>query len=277
MLSNSVDSINSSPETDFVLFNGDLTKDGEKRNFEKFDSTVESLEVPSVATPGNHDVPKSWDSHDTPPLSEFKRRYAPEGYPIVREVGDSGVKLVVLNSADTPDGSLSDTHAGHVSTRQLILLDILLHDLTNPVVALHHSLEPVVDSDKRKVNNYSVKNSEKLLGILEKHDVPILVSGHHHIPSTVEYGSVRGVIAPATSTYPQSYLRLDIDESGTEVSLVPVADEYTQSKAYEAAVSTSRMRGKFVLKAEDNLRKAPLNTEKQNTSKFSQKKSTLNH
>jgi len=110
-LKSTVESLNCvRPEPDLVVFNGDLTKDGEPRNFERFDEIVAGLDSPFIATPGNHDVPKSWDSHSSPSAEDFAETYAPEGFPFVRGLGD--LDVLFLNSASTPKGSLTETHGG---------------------------------------------------------------------------------------------------------------------------------------------------------------------
>jgi len=247
------------PAPDLVLFNGDLTKDGEPWNFERFDGIVADLEAPFVAAPGNHDVPKEFDDHETPPLSAFEDRYAPEPLPFVRRVG--GVDLVVLDSATSPDGSLADGHRGALSRSQIDWLDITLEGLENPVVALHHNLLPVLP---RSVGNlafrrvYSLRNRAEVMNILQEHNVPAVLTAHHHIPDVERVGGVTEVTGPPACSYPQAHLFLDVNKKGTTVRLVPHADEEEQREAYDAFSSAANARRRFAGVAAAKLRGAPL-------------------
>jgi len=247
------------PAPDLVLFNGDLTKDGETWNFERFDGIVADLEAPFVAAPGNHDVPKEFDDHETPPLSAFEDSYAPEPLPFVRRFG--GLDLVVLDSATFPDGSLADGHRGALSPSQLGWLEETLGKLDNPVVALHHNVLPVLP---KTVGNlafrrvYSLYNRSEVLGVLEDHGVPLVLTGHHHIPDVERVGGVTEVTAPPACSYPQAHLVVDVNRKGTTVRLVTHADEEEQREAYDALSSASNVRRRFAGVAAAKLRGAPL-------------------
>lgn len=58
--------------TDAVLCVGDLTKDGEPRNFDAFDALLDTVSVPFYAVPDNHDVPKTSDAEaNCSPITAF--------------------------------------------------------------------------------------------------------------------------------------------------------------------------------------------------------------
>lgn len=233
-LATAVDRLNRS-DPDLVLFCGDLTKDGEPWNFDRFDELVAALDPPHVGTPGNHDVPKSSDEHRTPTVAAFERRYTPGSLPLVERVG--GIDLVVCNSASLPDGSLSDTHEGEVSGEQLEWLEETLPTLSNPVVAMHHNVVPVMGSalaDRPPWRTFTLRNREAVSSLLARHDVPLVISGHHHIPSVARRSGVTQLITPAACAYPQAHLLLEIDPSGTTVRMIPHADRDQQLEAYEA-------------------------------------------
>jgi len=256
-LESAVESLNCA-EPDLVVFNGDLTKDGEPWNFERFDEAVSHLDAPFVATPGNHDVPKSWDDHSSPTAEDFASKYAPEPFPFVRRVGD--VDAVVLNSASVPDGSLAGTHGGRVSRSQLDWLEVTLGKLRSPVVFLHHSILPILprgyDDDRGSV--YSLHNGSELLNLLDRHEVPVAVTAHHHIPDARSAGSVTEVTTPASCSYPQAHTLIDIDDDGTTVRMVPHAYRDEQREAYEALTTASNRRSEFAHVASENIKKAPL-------------------
>ena len=253
-----IDRLNAA-DPDLVLFDGDLTKDGEPWNVERVESLLGDLEVPFLATPGNHDVPKAFDEHETPTLSTFEERFVPEGLPTHRKVGD--VDLVVLNSATLPDGTLADDHRGAISHSQLEWLETTLQVVANPVVAFHHNLLPIIRSDlarREPWRTYSVRNDTAVLDVLERHGVPLVLSGHHHVPATIRLGGLTQVIAPAACAYPQAHLLLDVDDTGTTVRLVPHANDVEQREAYEALCSGPDLRRTFAGLIDDTLSSAPL-------------------
>ncbi|WP_440763324.1 metallophosphoesterase family protein [Natronorubrum sp. DTA7] len=246
-------------EVDFVLFDGDLTKDGEPWNFDRFDELVAELEAPFVATPGNHDVPKTGDEHDTPPVSSFEDRYAPEPLPFVQSVG--GIDLVVCNSATVPDGSLADEHRGALSRPQLEWLETTLQVASNPVVAFHHNLLPILGSDvvrRPPWRTFSLRNGEAGRELLDRHAVPLVISGHHHVPATVSAGSLTQLIAPPSCAYPLAHLLVDIDRRGTTVTLVPHAALDDRRESFDAMCAGPPLRQTFARLVDETLAAAPL-------------------
>jgi 3',5'-cyclic AMP phosphodiesterase CpdA len=216
-------------DPDRTLVVGDLTKDGEASNFDRYDELVAPLPEP-LTIPGNHDVPKEYVDHDVMAVSEFADRYTEVGYPFRQQVG--GVDVFCLNSAAMPDDSLRDTWGGRVSRSQLDWLASELGDATLPVVAVHHNVFAQPEHDGGFWTNFPLENSEELADVLAAHSPVLVVSGHHHIPS---YGRERGVhelIAPALCSYPPSYLVVDIGPDGTLVRRIPVTTPTERTESY---------------------------------------------
>ncbi|MFB6153721.1 MAG: metallophosphoesterase [Halodesulfurarchaeum sp.] len=218
-------------ELDAVLSVGDLTKDGEPWNYDAFDDIIADLEVPFYAVPGNHDVPKAGDDHETIPVEEFAERYAPEGeLPYVVEVGD--VPIVGVNSSGTAD-LLYESHDGEVTAEDVAWLDEQLAGLTEPVVLTHFNLPAM--SEQLRVHRDHVepemhippvlRNPEPFVDVLSAHDVPLMLTGHLHMPSTAKQAGVREVMAPTTCSFPQAYLILEVGPEGTTVRQVPCATQ----------------------------------------------------
>ncbi len=229
-LANAVADINER-DVDYTLCVGDITKDGEPWNFAAADEILADLESPFRSVPGNHDVPKEGYDHENLPLSEFAERYTPDGqgFPFHERVG--GVDVVGLNSSGGHDW-LTDSHDGLVTENQLEWLDEHLPEMENPLVAVHHNL-PTMSAqleEHRDANEPEMavppvfRNPEEFVSTLAEHDVPLIVTGHLHMPSaTIEQG-VRELMTPTTCSFPQSYMLLDITHEGTEARLVPVTD-----------------------------------------------------
>jgi 3',5'-cyclic AMP phosphodiesterase CpdA len=220
---------------DAVVFSGDLTADGHRSDFERVHEVVAELDAPAFAVPGNHDVPKAFDDHETPAGQEFERRFTPGGLPFHVSVG--GVDLVGVDTARAPDGSLVDTHAGKVSHDQLGWLDDLLPRVRTPVVVGHHNLSASLPAvpfvDERA--SFPLGDDTALLETLALHDVPLYCSGHLHVPAVASNAGVRELVVPPLSSFPQGYVTLEVDSRGTTVRYVPTSGPEGTTEAYLAA------------------------------------------
>lgn len=74
-----------------------------------------------------------------------------------------------------------------------------------------------------------------MVSVLDRHDVPLVVSGHHHLPSLVGRQRLTQLIAPAVASYPQAYCLLEIDDTGTDIWLVSHATSDEREEAYRLA------------------------------------------
>jgi 3',5'-cyclic AMP phosphodiesterase CpdA len=214
---------------DQVVSVGDVTKDGEPWNYERFDELLADLDAPFLSVPGNHDVPKAGDEHETIPVTEYAERYAPEQYPFVHRVG--GVDLVCLNSSGTEE-TLYDSHDGLVTEDDVAWLRETLPGLETPVVVTHFNLPATSaqlrghrDAVEREMAIPPVlRDPEPFVDALATNDVPLMFAGHLHMPTTAVQRGVREVMVPTTCSFPQAYLLVDVGPRGTEVRMVPVAD-----------------------------------------------------
>ena len=242
---------------DAVVLAGDLTEDGAVADFDAVDALLADASVPAFAVPGNHDVRKAFDEHDGRPLSSFTTSYvangvttatnavdtmdgtdATNGLPFHARVG--GVDVVGLNSAATPDGALDDAHDGAVSADQLSWLAETLPDADAPVVVMHHNLPGLECGDLGSWrSSYPVRNADALVETLARHDAPLLVSGHLHMPAVSRVAGVRQVVSPPLSSFPQAALLLEVGPGGTTVRYVPVAEPRAVEEAYMHAKADS--------------------------------------
>lgn len=222
---------------DAVVCVGDLTKDGEPWNYAAFDEVVAGLEVPLLAIPGNHDVPKEADEDESLPVREFVTRYTPGELPYTARV--SGVDLVALNSAGDGDW-LFDTHDGEVPPAQLEWVDRMLGSVENPLVLVHHNL-PAMAAQVRAHRDAvepemgippEMRNPDPLLDVLGDHEVPLVLTGHLHLPSVAEQRGIVEVMAPTTCSFPQAYLLVEVGPEGTTAWFVPVVDHEGMLRGY---------------------------------------------
>lgn len=222
-------------DVDGVVFAGDLTKDGHPAEFAVFDDLVADLVAPFVAVPGNHDVPKTQDEHETPPVATFARRYAPARFPFVRRFG--AVEVVGANTA-TAAGDLRDRHTGALTDADRSALGTALASTRRPIVVQHHPLgRPADDLAPTAIDDAHppVADARSVRGLYARQGVSLAVSGHNHWPSVGRWGGLHEVAAPATSSFPQSFLVLEVTPTGTTVELVPLAGPIGYEEAYQHA------------------------------------------
>ncbi|MDS0296233.1 metallophosphoesterase family protein [Halogeometricum luteum] len=214
---------------DAIVVSGDLTKDGEERDIACVRSILDDVGVPVLVVPGNHDVKERR-------VARFERLFTDGGFPVRLSLG--GLDVVGLNSATAlgPDGE----EAATVSDAQLERLDGMLADSAEAIVVSHHNLPGLaahVGDDWAP--HPPVENADALLDVLSRHDVPLHLSGHVHLLSLVRERGVRGLVSPGLCSFPQSYLLLDVDETGTTVRSRTAATREQVAAAYEASQSHS--------------------------------------
>jgi 3',5'-cyclic AMP phosphodiesterase CpdA len=239
---------------DAAVLAGDLTGDGRRDSFAAVDEVLADLAVPWVAVPGNHDVPKRFDSHDGLPVSGFQRRYTES--PFARAVGP--VTLVGLNTASMPDERLRATWGGRVGERDRAWLAETLADAETPVVICHHNVATLPENPGGKWLNFPLRDADAVREVLTDHGVGLVVSGHHHVPAVADHGGTTEILAPATCSYPQAMLSLEFGPEGTVVRYVPLAAPAELREARHHAVTGKPLGVGIVEMAERRLGSLPL-------------------
>ncbi|USZ70482.1 metallophosphoesterase family protein [Natronosalvus halobius] len=217
-------------DVDGVLLAGDLTRNGTRAEFDRFDGLA-TFDPPTVAIPGNHDEPTTFDERESLPIDAFEGRYTPGGLPFRVRVG--GLEVIGLDSHAAEPDSPAETWDGRVDAETLMWLDETLE--TTPVdatiVAIHHNLPATGRLYERWRDELPVdgrvpgfSNPEPLLEVLADHDVGLVVTGHLHFPAIESSGGVRELTVPAVSSFPHALLVLEVDERGTTVRQVPLTD-----------------------------------------------------
>lgn len=241
-----------SADVDALVLAGDLTKDGAPAEFATVEEILADAPVPVLAVPGNHDVPKAFDSHATPSIEAFADSFAPDGLPFVRRVDGSDLQIVGLNSATLPDGSLAEGHDGAVSDEQLRWLREAV-DPDRPAIAVFH--HPAMDVRERSFrfsdsDHLLVRNHRTVRRALAEAGVDLAVSGHVHWPAVGRLDGVTHLTAPAVCSFPQAALRLDVGPRGTDATLVPLTDEAGTAEARRLAARHGGRDGALVENAE---------------------------
>ncbi len=248
-------------DVDAVLSVGDLTKDGEPWNYAAVDDALADLDVPFHAVPGNHDVPKARDEHETPPVAEFEDRYTPGGLPFHERVG--GVDVLGVNSAGDAD-HLFDSHDGRVPDDQLEWLAERIDAVESPLVLAHHNTEEMADQLREYRDAHEpemaippvTRDPDAFADALA--GAPLVLTGHLHLPSAARTGDTWEVMAPTTCSFPQSYLVVTVGPEGTDIELVPVANRAGLSEGYKTRSSDSVTSGGLTALASIRLAEFPL-------------------
>jgi Icc protein len=251
-------------DVDAALSVGDLTKDGEPWNYDAVAEILDPLDVPFYAVPGNHDVPKERDEHETPPVAEFASEYAPGGsYPFATTVG--GVDLVGLNTSGTAD-FLSDSHDGAIDPERLDEVRETLVAAEEPVVLSHFNLPAMAEQlrahrdavEQEMAIPPVTRDGERFVETLAEGGTSLLLTGHLHLPATAVEGGVREVMVPTTCSFPQAYVTVTVSPAGTTVRFHPVADQAGLRYAFaERSGDSVTARGLTAI-ASDRLAQFPL-------------------
>lgn len=260
-------------DVDAVLSPGDLTKDGAPWEYDLLDEVLADTDLPFLAVPGNHDVPKAsteefeyGDDHETPPVDRFERTYAPSEYPFHERVG--GVDVLALNTASSPDGSLRRTHDGRVAAADAAWLEAALEEASAPLVLMHHNTPEMYDQFRaHREAGYTgmgtppvMRDPDPLLDALASGGggAPLVLTGHLHNVGAARTGPTWEVTTPATGSFPQAYFVVDIGPEGTTVRYVPVADVEGMTEAHHARHSAGETSAGFASFAAARLACLPL-------------------
>lgn len=166
---------------DLLLLTGDLVQDGSIQAYRRLRARMESLGLPGLVIPGNHD--------QIAPMREVFSHgdTAWRGHTVAH-----GWLVVMLNS------SVPGSPAGHVADAELARLDELLadHPDHHALVCLHH--HPVA-MGSRWIDAIGVDNSEALFSVLDRHpNVRGVVWGHVHQAYQGRRGQVALLATPST-------------------------------------------------------------------------------
>lgn len=232
---------------DVAVVAGDLTRDGHPREFDAVDAVLADLAVPWSAIPGNHDVPKAFDDHETPPAEAFYDRY--DALPLEREAGDLTLLCLDTASAGVEGGhgsrdesGLRHTWGGRVGETQRGWLAERLQETANPVVVGHHPVAALPGCPPgTRWRNFQVDDADAVATLLADRDAPLVVSAHQHVPAVlghdalVDRATTVEALAPAVCSFPQTSLHVEVDAQGTTLRLVPLADRTGVAEAHGLA------------------------------------------
>lgn len=175
------DSLTSYPETDFLLFTGDISQTGSESSYAIFESLIRRYDLPVYAVPGNHDTP------------EFLQRIIPDSPANTINIVDLGSFSLVLMSS-----WVQDQHHGMISQYCLQQLGNYLaaHQDRFHIIALHH---PPVLTNSKWLDELGLINRNELLGLLESHsENTLILAGHIHQEIDSTSGGLRMLTTPSS-------------------------------------------------------------------------------
>ena len=182
---------------DYVVISGDLTQRAKPHQFAAAKRFVETIPCPTIAVPGNHDVPlyRFWERAFSP-FGAWRRHFSPELEP---HVVDDEVCIVGLNTAFNRTligGRITSAQRRRVRA----LFEAAPRSAYRIVVAHHNLVRPPELEDVPA----PLAGSVSALSVLHSSGVDMVLSGHVHqsyvAPIAVAGAEECGVIVCAGTT-----------------------------------------------------------------------------
>ena len=176
---------------DLVLATGDLAHRGRRAELERARQILESLDVPYLVVPGNHDIPYTFPARFTRPYAEWERIFGP-----VEPTHESdGLVVVGLNSVRPwrhQGGALEDAALQRAAARVREAEGSALR-----IVALHHHLAA---PPWRAARKRPLRRRGHVLASLAEAGAELVVGGHVHQASVTELREFRAAVESGTGS-----------------------------------------------------------------------------
>lgn len=185
---------------DVVVLSGDLTQRAKPEQFRQARRFVDSIPVPTVVVPGNHDVPlyRVWERIFSP-FGAYKRHFSEELEPVYQS---DDLLIVGINTAY--NWTLKD---GRITLDRLLEVGDLLASVPErvlKVVVAHHHLIPPPNFGTQAV----LGNAFEAIDLFSSVGVDLILSGHLH----------QAYVGNSEEFYPKGRPPVVILHSGTTTS-----------------------------------------------------------
>jgi Icc protein len=192
-------------QPDVVVITGDLTDYGLQAEFEGVLQALNQLTVPYFVVPGNHDA-----RHEG--YKKFEQFFGERFFARKHD----GLTFIGI------DSSQPDIDEGHIGREQLEWLG--QHASPSSVVFLHHHLIPVPHTGReRNVLN----DAGEVLKIMNENRVPLVMSGHKHVPWVWNLNgmavSTAGTVSCERTGAFQSFNLIELDDRNKSIYTVNIA------------------------------------------------------
>lgn len=190
---------------DVVVITGDVTDYGLQREFEGVKKELQRIAAPRLMVPGNHD-----SRHEG--YKKFEEHFGPRFFTEEQD----GYRFVGIDSSEP------DIDKGHVGREQLKWLQEQLTD--HSVIFLHHHLVPVPHTGRER--NVLVDAGE-VLRLLDGCHVPLVLSGHKHVPWVWNLNgmvvSTAGTVSCERTGASQAFDIIELTEEAVNIEKVDIA------------------------------------------------------
>jgi 3',5'-cyclic AMP phosphodiesterase CpdA len=182
---------------DYVVISGDLTQRAKPAQFAAAKRFVENIPSPTVAVPGNHDVPlyRVWERAFSP-FGAYRRHFSPVLEP---HVVDDEVCIVGVNTAF--NFTLTGGRITRAQRRRVQQLFAAAPPSAYRIAVAHHNLVRPPELDEVPA---PLSGSVSALGVLHSSGVDMVLSGHVHqsyvAPIAVAGAAEGGVIVCSGTT-----------------------------------------------------------------------------
>lgn len=183
-----------------VVLSGDLTQRAKPYQFQEARRFVDSIPVPTIVVPGNHDVPlyRVWERVFSP-FGAYRKYFSEELEPIYR---DDELLIVGINSAF--NWTIKD---GRIKLRRLLEVSEVLSQTPETafkVIVVHHHMIPPPNFGSQRV----LGNAYEAIDLFSSAGVDLILSGHLH----------QAYIGNSEEFYPKGRPPVVILHSGTTTS-----------------------------------------------------------
>lgn len=189
---------------EFIMIGGDLTNNAEIREFETVSSILASAGIPTITTPGDHDIiggRNRWE------------RYIGQKFP--KELDNN---RYLVRALDTSGASIRDTDLDKLESMiyspRLPLLISHMHLLPNPEIRYGHK-------------SHGIGNPTATTQLLERlsRRSSIIYAGHQNVPSRLSLGRLHQIQLPQTCQYSCSWLLAREFDNGIYHTHIPIRSE----------------------------------------------------
>ncbi len=202
-------------DPDVVVITGDVTDYGLRAEFEGVKMELKKIQSPYLIVPGNHD-----SRHEG--YKKFEEFFGKRFF--VKEMED--YRFIGLDSSEP------DIDEGRIGRAQLEWLQ--QHLSPQSVVFLHHHLVPIPYTGRER--NVLVDAGEALK-ILDIHRVPLVLSGHKHVPWVWKVNntvvSTAGTVSCERTGSNQSFDIIELNEKKVVVEKVSIKTKNKQKYEVE--------------------------------------------
>lgn len=207
-----IDLIKSIDNVDVIVVTGDLSNDGSEWTYKYIDHAFESLSIPTLCCPGNHDS-----------MSMMLKDYIPSFYKVNQKVVIGGYKFLMLNSVihDDEDPNTNKSR-GLLSQETLKYVEEEINDGLPTIIAFHHPpLEPGGWLNRKLLDNRDEFNNL----IHDADNVKLVLYGHIHYPTQNSINGTMYVSAPSIGfAFDKDLPKFQIAQNHEGFNIINVSD-----------------------------------------------------